>query len=126
MPEYITVTAPKDRKVPINPNDGTDPNGTILFVTSEGVTRVRYSQDVRRSINRGDLIPCTLDGKKCDLEKANSPKAMHVGSHATDEDLYEARLKPRPLPKLEDKGPTPNMDASKSPTFDTSDNEGKR
>ncbi len=127
MLEYITVTAPEGVTAPIHPNDGTDPNGTTLFVIAGRVSRVRHSQDVRRAIKRGDLIPCDLNGKPCDLAKADSPKAMHVGPHVTDEDLYEARLKPRPFPttKHDDKSPTPNMDASKAPTFDLSDKEGK-
>lgn len=129
MPEFITVKAPEGRMTPINPSDAADPSGVVLRVTSEQVTRVRYSQDVRRSIARGDLYPCTLAGEPCDLEKANSPKAMHVGSHATDEDLFEAGIKkrpPAPKPEAEAKAPIATTDASKAPAFDLSDREGKR
>lgn len=61
-PTHITVTAPPDRVTPIHKDDGYAPGGVQLRVTSAFVDRVRYSQSVRRSIARGDLIPCNMSG----------------------------------------------------------------
>ena len=61
-PTHITVTAPPDRETPIGKADGIEPNGGQLRVTAASVRRVRYSQDVRRAIGRGDLIPCNMSG----------------------------------------------------------------
>lgn len=65
-PEFITVTAPKGRTVPINPSDGNDPAGVLLYVTHERVCRVRYaaSDGVRRGVRDGDLIPVVLVEEK--------------------------------------------------------------
>jgi hypothetical protein len=93
MPTHITVTAPEGRRTPINPADGTHPNG-LLWVDGpkEGkpgdVARVRYSQDVQRSIKRGDLIPCKLDGSKVDnVDQASAPAALDTGSKVSDRDI---------------------------------------
>lgn len=63
-PTHITVTAPPDVHAPIHPDDGVDPAGGQLRVTTVDVVRVRFagSQSVRRAIRRGDLIPCNMDG----------------------------------------------------------------
>lgn len=130
--KFITVTAPEGVTSPIHPNDGSDPNKPAgLQVTSGMVARVRYSQDIRRSIARGDLIPCTIDGKiekagrAITLDEADSPKGLHTGSVVSDEDLFEAKIKTRPvLPSLP-KQVTANTDASNAPTVDMT-TEGKR
>ena len=59
---YITVTAPPGRNTPIHANDGRDPGGGVLLVDDASVVRVALSQDIRRSITRGDLIPCDMNG----------------------------------------------------------------
>jgi hypothetical protein len=72
-PTHITVTAPPDRVTPIHKDDGVEPNGAQLRVTSAVTVRVRYSQSVRRAIARGDLIPCNMSGAAApsiDLKKA--------------------------------------------------------
>lgn len=76
MHTHITVTAPEGRKTPIAPNDGIDPESHMLFVDPGTVCRVRYSADVRRAITRGDLVPCGLDGKPVELEKAGCTKQL--------------------------------------------------
>lgn len=68
-PEYITVTAPPERVTPVHTKDGVDPaGGGQLRVTSDTIARVRYagSQCIRRSIARGDLIMCDMNGAKVD------------------------------------------------------------
>lgn len=75
-PTHITVTAPEGRLVPIHPSDGTDPSGMLLHVEAGTVCRVRYSQSTRRAINRGDLIPCSLEGRPVDVDAADCPKAL--------------------------------------------------
>ena len=118
--KFITVTAPEGRKTPIHPHDGTDPTGALLHVEPGRVTRVRYSQDVRRAVNRGDLIPCGLDGRACALARADAPNALDTGPHVTDQDLLAAGLRTRPKP------PEGNTDAVAKPSFDMSDIEGRR
>lgn len=61
-PTHITVTAPTGKITPVHKDDGIEPGGGQLRVTDRGVVRVRYSQSVRRSIARGDLIPCNMSG----------------------------------------------------------------
>ncbi len=135
MPKHITVTAPEGRKTPISPNDGTD-GGNMLYVEHGRVTRVAYSQDVRRSIARGDLVPCTLEGAKVEtLDEADAPESLESGAHVTDVDLDNAKRRAAER-MLAERGPHattdlsrrahPNADASRAPTFDTSDDEGKR
>lgn len=94
-PTHITVTAPEGRRTPINPADGAHPQG-LLWVQGPkedkrgDVARVRYSQDVQRSIKRGDLIPCTLTGEPVkDVEHAAAPAALSTGSKVTDEDIMK-------------------------------------
>jgi hypothetical protein len=61
-PTHIMVTALPDRVTPIHKDDGIEPTGAQLRVTAGRVERVRYSQSIRRSIARGDLIPCNMSG----------------------------------------------------------------
>lgn len=75
-PTHITVTAPAGRTTPINKRDGVTIDGTQLQITSGVGYRVRYSQDVRRAIGRGDLMPCDMDGAPCGVELAAAPEAL--------------------------------------------------
>ncbi len=93
MMTHITVTAPEGRRTPIHPADGTHPQG-LLWVQGPkeekrgDVARVRYSQDIQRSIKRGDLIPCRLDGTPVqDIAHASPPEPLAVGDKVTDQDL---------------------------------------
>lgn len=63
-PSHITVTAPPGRTTPVHRTDGTEPGGALLCATPGTVIRVRFagSSTVRRSIARGDLIPCDMNG----------------------------------------------------------------
>jgi hypothetical protein len=61
-PSHITVTGVPGRHTPIHRDDGTAPGGALLYVCEGQVDRVRYSQAVRRSIARGDMLPCDMDG----------------------------------------------------------------
>lgn len=78
MPQstHIKVTAPKGRMTPIGRADGTEPGGGLLHVTSAVVCRVRYSQDVRRAMARGDLIPCDMNGAACTITLADAPDEL--------------------------------------------------
>ncbi len=79
-PTHITVTAPPDRVTPIHEDDGTDPGGGQLRVTAAFVDRVRYSQGVRRSIARGDLIPCNMAGAAVpSIDLASAPDGLPDG-----------------------------------------------
>lgn len=60
-PTHIMVTAPAGRRTPVHPSDGAEPGGATLFVTDGRVVPVRYSQTIRRSIARGDLVRCDMD-----------------------------------------------------------------
>ncbi len=60
-PTHITVTAPPGKLTPIHYEDSTEPGGLPLRVSAGNVHRVRYSQAVRRSIARGDLIEIADD-----------------------------------------------------------------
>jgi hypothetical protein len=59
---YVTVTAPEGRRTPVHSDDGIEPGGNPLVITSDDVGRVRYSQTTARSIARGDLLLCNMDG----------------------------------------------------------------
>lgn len=72
-PTHITVTAPAGRTTPVHKRDGGSITGTQSQVVAGEVHRVRYSQDVRRSIGRGDLVPCDMDGAPCVVELAAAP-----------------------------------------------------
>lgn len=65
-PSHITVTAPPGVVTPIHQTDGVEPGGAQLRVAAGEIVRVRYagSSAIRRSIARGDLIPCNMDGKR--------------------------------------------------------------
>lgn len=72
-PTHITVTAPAGRITPIHSRDGGSITGTQPQVVAGEVHRVRYSQDVRRAIGRGDLIPCDMNGARVGIELAAAP-----------------------------------------------------
>ena len=78
-PTHITVTAPAGRLTPVHHQDGTEPGGIPLRVAPGFVHRVRYSQDIRRSIKRGDLVPCNLEGQTVGLELAAAPNDLPDG-----------------------------------------------
>lgn len=107
-PTHIFVTAPEGRKTPISPTDGSDARGVLLCVEAGTVCRVRYSQEVRRAIARGDLFACTFDGKRVitvtDVASAAAPKPLEELVHKDDapfvagdrlcfEELAEAKAK---------------------------------
>lgn len=81
---HIYVTAPPGRKTPVDKSDGVEPNGSLLYVDPGEVRRVRYflpngstSQTIRRSVNRGDLILCDMNGALVDsYELAAAPDAV--------------------------------------------------
>jgi len=75
-PTHITVTAPAGRTTPISKRDGASIDGTQLQVVAGVIHRVSYSQDVRRAIARGDLVPCDMDGKECGADLASAPDAL--------------------------------------------------
>ena len=131
MPDYITVTAPEGRKVPVHPNDAAEIGGTLHHVEAPHVSRVRYSSEVRRAITRGDLIPCTIDGhpvgdyakRDYNLEHAAAPESLSVGSRVTAAGGPSERPTPipgKPRPHPLGKATT---DASGRPMFDTTDKE---
>jgi len=64
VPSHITVTAPPGRMTPVGRRDGVEPGGGQLRVVDGEVVRVRFagSSSVRRSIARGDLIMCDMNG----------------------------------------------------------------
>jgi len=78
-PTHITVTAPAGRRTPIGRRDGAEPGGSQLCVVRGVVCRVRYSQDVRRSIARGDLIPCDMNGAPVTVTLAAAPSELPGG-----------------------------------------------
>lgn len=89
-PTHITVTAPPDRVTPIHEADGITPGGGQLRVRAGVVARVRYSQSVRRSIARGDLIPCNMSGAAApSIDLADAPEELSArpGPVATKADL---------------------------------------
>lgn len=73
-PTHITVTGVLDRKTPVHSSDGIAPGGGLLLVEHGFIDRVRYSQAIRRSIGRGDLVPCDMNGASvASAELADSP-----------------------------------------------------
>jgi hypothetical protein len=81
-PAFILVTAPPGRVVPIHRLDGAGLSGVQLQVVDGEVVRVRFagSQTVRRSIARGDLIPCDMNGTEVPtFELAAAPDELPGG-----------------------------------------------
>lgn len=78
-PTHILVTAAPGRLVPVHDRDGREHGGGRLFVEGAHVRRVAYSQDIRRSIGRGDLIPCDMNGAATTVELADSNTSLHEG-----------------------------------------------
>lgn len=94
MPKFIYGTAPEGRKTPIAPSDGTDPaTGGILMLEPGRVTRIAYSQDVRRAIARGDILTCNMEGATVSLEGADAPDALDNGPHVSEADHENADKK---------------------------------
>lgn len=81
-PTHITVTAPEGRTAPVHPSDGVEPGGAQLRVTSDDIARVRFlgSGAIRRSIARGDLIPCDMNGATVDVDAAAAPAELPGGA----------------------------------------------
>lgn len=76
-PTHVTVTAPEGRRTPVASEDGIEPGGGQLQVTHGAVRRVRYSQTIARSIGRGDLLLCNMDGKLVEsADLAAAPKDL--------------------------------------------------
>jgi hypothetical protein len=76
---FITVTAPAGRMTPIHERDGREPNGSQLRVEHGTVCRVRASQTVMRSVMRGDLLLCRVDGTLVTaLADAIAPESMET------------------------------------------------
>ena len=74
---HVTVTAPEGRRTPVNPEDGVEPGGGQMFVTSADVCRVRYTHTTIRSIGRKDLILCNMDGAPvASAELASAPEHL--------------------------------------------------
>lgn len=61
-PTHVFVTAPEGRLTPVAHADGVGPGGGQLLVSSKHVDRVRYTHTTIRSINRGDLVLCNMQG----------------------------------------------------------------
>lgn len=80
-PSHITVTAPQGVTTPIHRLDGSEPGGGQLCVRAGEIVRVRYagSQTVRRSIGRGDLIPCDMNGASVGVALAFAPDELPGG-----------------------------------------------
>lgn len=79
-PSHIFVTAAPGRTVPIHPDHASAPGGVLLMCVEGKIYRVPYNGTIRRSINRGDLIPCTRDGK-VELKEhrdAHAPEAVEL------------------------------------------------
>lgn len=84
----IYVTAPEGRVTPVHGADGSEPAGGILYARPGKVVRVRYwlpdgttSQTIRRSVNRGDLVRCNMDGAPVDsYELAAAPDEIAPAS----------------------------------------------
>lgn len=87
-PAFITVTAPPGRRTPIHRDDGAEPGGAQLCAVEGEIIRVRYakSQSIRRSIARGDLIPCDMNGAAVDINIASCPKELPDGRVAIRRD----------------------------------------
>lgn len=83
LPTHVTVTAPLGRRTPVHSEDGVEPGGGPLYVTHEHVDRVRYSHTTLRSIGRGDLVLCNMDGNPVDSwELAAAPEELPGGRKA--------------------------------------------
>lgn len=80
LPTHVTVTAPPGRRTPVDAKDGVEPGGGPLYVTAERVRRVRFSHTTHRSIGRGDLILCNMDGAPVAMvDQASAPDDLPPG-----------------------------------------------
>lgn len=82
MPKFVTVTAPKERMFPVNPSDGSDPSGGLLYVTHECVCRVKWSLETRRGLRDGDLVLVKLEET---IDKATGDASYRVVPRKTVE-----------------------------------------
>lgn len=77
---HVLVTAPEGRSTPVCEKDGREPGGAQLVVVAGEIRRVKFSHTTIRSVNRGDLILCNMDGKVVkSFEAASSPKDIDGG-----------------------------------------------
>lgn len=77
---HVTVTAPAGRQTPIGAADGVEPGGGLLYVTAEVVCRVKHTHTIIRSVNRGDLILCNMDGSPVNsAQAAAAPEELPGG-----------------------------------------------
>lgn len=77
---HVTVTAPAGRQTPIGAADGVEPGGGLLYVTDKVVCRVKNTHTIIRSINRGDLILCNMDGAPVEsAQAAAAPEELPGG-----------------------------------------------
>lgn len=51
----------------------------MLYADSNSVIRVRWSQDIRRSIGRGDLVACDMNGAPVTVMLAAAPNELPGG-----------------------------------------------
>lgn len=100
-PTHVTVTAPPGRLTPIHPNDGVDLAGHPLRVRPGEIRRVRWSENTRRAVARGDLILCDRAGKEVGLPK----------DAACPDDLPDLKIVIDASPDTAARRPTPTMQA---------------
>jgi len=89
-PTHITVSAPSGRRTPIHTSDGAEPGGGQLYAEPGWVCRVRYSQTVRRALDRNDLFACTMDGAPVTVTLAAAPTDLPGGKVAIAPDVRKA------------------------------------
>lgn len=80
-PSHITVTAPPGRLTPVHRADGAEPGGALLCAKAGEIIRVRFagSSAIRRSIARGDLVPCNMSGAAVGVHFAAAPNELPDG-----------------------------------------------
>ena len=96
-PTHITVTAPPGRVTPVDRRDGAEPGGGQLRVIDGVVVRVRFagSGAIRRSIARGDLIPCDMNGAPvASAELAAAPTELPEGRVLVKRDAKSGKATP--------------------------------
>jgi hypothetical protein len=77
---HVTVIAPPERRTPVDAADGVEPGGGPLYVTADEVRRIKYSHTTIRSIGRGDLILCNMDGEPvASVDLAAAPVELEGG-----------------------------------------------
>lgn len=81
---FVYVTVPEGRRTPIHKDDGKEPGGKQLHVLSGTVSRVKWSQNTRRSVNRHDLVLCKRDGTPVETFEQAISKVDDLGAHRVD------------------------------------------